>query len=132
MTVDDCDGDQNGDDRKIVEFRPRPNPPNPLLAEFVLTCYPDAFVLGDKGRPWQKEELMKCFSQLHEAARWVNDLANAVRGDDQDQVMIEVVVYESGKIFSWASNRIETHDQIEWAKRQVSLADFDSIIRKLE
>lgn len=91
---------------------------------FALIGYLDSMLLEGHDRPWTADELRKVATDLRFFTRWLNDRANELEGKEPDQILVDAVVYESGRITTWASERIETAEQAGWAVRQLAKAEI--------
>lgn len=95
--------------------------------EFVVTAYRDGWFLEGMACSDDPGDRLNVADRLRELARLMNDKANELGGKEPDQILIDAQVYESGKIRTWASNRIETDEQAAWAVRQLGNADVKPV-----
>ncbi|EPY03496.1 hypothetical protein [Magnetospirillum fulvum] len=94
---------------------------------FALVGDSDAMRLEGHDRPWTADELLRISDDLRQYARWLNDRANQLRGEEPDQILVDTQVYESGYVRFWESTKIETAEQAAWAMRQLALAEIEPI-----
>lgn len=92
---------------------------------FTLYGMSDGHLLEKlKDSPWTADELLDVVRSIREFARHLETKINEKLGEETDECLVEVRVYESGCVVSWASERIECQAQADWARGQLAKANI--------
>lgn len=85
-----------------------------------LSCRLHEFSLDDGLS--QADRLRAFAKKLEEIAGLLRDDAHVIEPNDDGLVLARVMVWQSSRVTTWASNKVETEEQVEWLRERLDEA----------